>query len=220
MKKSSSACIWGFALIVVGLLYLGSNLDLWHFNLFFDGWWTLFIIIPCIVSLFKSDEIMPSLLGIIFGILLLLASQSYIEWLMVGQIFIPFLIICIGLSLLIKPSFKPFTKRKGKGNEYLGIFGGCDEKVTEKFSGATCVAVFGGVAIDLRDAKIEDGAVIDVVSVFGGSEIIFPKGVTVKTSGVSIFGGADNIFKDQKPDKKAPTVHVNHVTIFGGTELR
>ena len=219
MKKGSCTYIWGFALILVGLLYLGSNLELWDFNLFFDGWWTLFIIVPSVAGLFKNDEIMPSILGIIIGILLLMAAQSYITWLMVGQIFIPFVIICIGVSLLIKPSFK-FLRKKGKSSEYIGIFGGCDEKITEKFSGASCVAIFGGVSLDLREAKITEDVVIDVVSIFGGSELILPKGINVKTSGVSIFGGTDNIYKEAKPDKKQPTIHINHVTIFGGTELR
>ena len=220
MKKGTCSLICGFALILVGTLYLGNNLDIWSFNLFFDGWWTMFIIIPSMVTLFKTDEVMTSILGIIIGVLLLMAAQGYIAWNMVWQIFIPFVIICIGLAILIKPSFNPFRKRMGKGSEFIGVFGGCEEKLTDKFEGATCVAVFGGVSLDLTDVKVTEDVTVDVISIFGGCDVTFPKGVNVKTSGVSIFGGTDNLFKGEKVDKKKPTVHVNHVSIFGGTELR
>ena len=47
---------WGILLIVVGILFLGRNMDWWDFSIFFDGWWTLFIIVPCFIGLFNEKE--------------------------------------------------------------------------------------------------------------------------------------------------------------------
>ena len=220
MKRSKKAVGWGIIIIITGLLYLANNLDLLGFNIFFPGWWTVFIIVPSVIGLFYRDEMMQSVLGIIIGVLLLMAAQDFIAWSRVWQLFFPFLIISVGVSILFKPSFKKTVKKNRHGSaEYIGVFGGVDEKISDKFTGASCVAVFGGVSINLEDAIITDDVVIDCVSVFGGVEIKLPKDVIVKTAGVSIFGGADNQYKE-KSAKKGPLVYINHVSIFGGTELR
>ena len=50
MKKTRGITI-GLLFILVGLLYAGSALDLFEFSIFFPGWWTLFIIVPCFYAL-------------------------------------------------------------------------------------------------------------------------------------------------------------------------
>ena len=35
--KSKSSMFWGLILIVVGVLFLGNNLNWWDINIFFDG---------------------------------------------------------------------------------------------------------------------------------------------------------------------------------------
>ena len=48
--------LWGIVLIAIGIV-LGLNaLDITNIDLFFDGWWTLFIIIPCFIDLFKDKD--------------------------------------------------------------------------------------------------------------------------------------------------------------------
>lgn len=53
MKKISNV-IWGVVLIAVGVLFALNALSITHIDMFFDGWWTLFIIVPCTVGLFKD----------------------------------------------------------------------------------------------------------------------------------------------------------------------
>ena len=211
---------WGFFIIVMGLLFLVNNLDLFGTNIFIDGWWTLFIIVPSVVGLFYKDDLMACVLGIIIGVLLFMAAQDFIGWETVGKIFLPFLIICIGISLLVKPNFNKLVKKHHNGKiDYIGVFGGVDEKIGDEFKGGSCLAVFGGVKLDLRDAEINEDIVIDCVTVFGGTELLLPDGITLKTGGVSIFGGTENKYHE-KGTKKQPIVYINHVTIFGGVELK
>ena len=53
MKKIGNK-LWGILLIVLGVIFGGNATGLFNINIFFDGWWTLFIIIPCFISLFTE----------------------------------------------------------------------------------------------------------------------------------------------------------------------
>ena len=46
MKKVESI-LWGIVFIVLGLIIAGNVLGITNIKIFFNGWWTLFIIIPC-----------------------------------------------------------------------------------------------------------------------------------------------------------------------------
>ena len=59
MKKVTSIII-GVALVAVGVIFALNAFDVTDIDMFFDGWWTVFIIIPCTVGLFterKKSEI-------------------------------------------------------------------------------------------------------------------------------------------------------------------
>lgn len=213
MRKLNSV-IWGIIIIIVGVIFFGNNLEFWNVDIFFDGWWTLFIIIPSIYCLFKKEWI-TSLLGLSIGVLLLLAAQDIIAWNMVGKSFIPIVLIIVGLSLIFKPHAKISTNKKGQA-EYIGVFSANENKITKEFSGASAIAVFGGVDLDLRNAKIKEDIVIDCVSVFGGIDILLPDDISVKTSGVPIFGGIEN----KHLGKDNPTVYINYVCIFSSVEIK
>ena len=114
----------GLLIILIGIIFLGNNLEIWNIDIFFKGWWTLFIIIPSIKGLFKREYI-SSLLGLSIGILLLLSSNDVINWDMVGKIFIPIVIIMVGLSFILKS--KPVVSNKEK-DTYFGIFSVTEEK--------------------------------------------------------------------------------------------
>ena len=49
MNKISSL-LWGLVFIIVGVIFGLNALDITNINVFFDGWWTLFIIIPCFIE--------------------------------------------------------------------------------------------------------------------------------------------------------------------------
>ena len=48
--------IWGLIFIVLGLIVGLNTLGIASINVFFDGWWTLFLIIPSFMGLFKDKE--------------------------------------------------------------------------------------------------------------------------------------------------------------------
>jgi len=55
MKKSTVSVIIGSLVVAGGIFFGGQALGYWEeYNVSFDGWWTLFIIIPCVISIFQQ----------------------------------------------------------------------------------------------------------------------------------------------------------------------
>ena len=68
-----SKILWGIVFIVIGIIIGLNALGVTNINIFFDGWWTLFIIIPCLIGLFDNDSEgkTGNLIGIVIGVILL-----------------------------------------------------------------------------------------------------------------------------------------------------
>ena len=100
MKLSRTDLFWGVALVIVGSGFGGEALGFWNFELFFYGWWTFFIIIPCLVNLFESGVKRSNTIGVTIGVLLLLSSWNIIP----EDLVVPILLIVIGAVLIfIRP---------------------------------------------------------------------------------------------------------------------
>ena len=207
---------WGILLIVVGILFLGRNMDWWDFSIFFDGWWTLFLIVPSVISLIRRESIGTSFLILVLGVLMLLASQEVIEWRTIWKVFVPLIIIVIGLSIIFVNRKAKEKKVRANAKEYVAIFSGVDEVINKIESDFKITSIFGGVELDMRDVKLDSDLVIDCFTLFGGIDIKLPKDVKVEVNGLPIFGGVENKYRNH--DAKV-TVYINHTTIFGGVDL-
>lgn len=107
MKKNTSNFLWGGILILVGLFLAGRALNLFSFNIFFDGWWSLFIIVPCFIGLFgSSGEKTSYLIGLCIGIFLLLSAQDIIEWRMFGPLTLAAILVLVGWKMLLPSKHK------------------------------------------------------------------------------------------------------------------
>ena len=86
MKKFQNSII-GILLIIVGTI-LGLNaFHITHINLFFEGWWTLFIIIPSLCGIFTERDKTASLIGLFIGFYLLLSCQGIISFHFLWKLF-------------------------------------------------------------------------------------------------------------------------------------
>ena len=120
---------WGIVLIVVGILFLGRNMNWWNFSIFFEGWWTLFLIVPSIISLVRKESMGTSFLILVLGVLMLLASQNVIDWSTIWKVFLPIIIMVVGLSIIFGNRKVKTKKVKGNAKEYVAIFSGVDEMI-------------------------------------------------------------------------------------------
>ena len=219
--------IWGLLLIFLGVIIGLNILDIVSIDIFFNGWWTLFIIVPCFVGLFNDSDKTGNLIGMLVGILLLLACQHIINFAILWKILLPMIVIFFGLSLIFKGRINNKVndeiKKLNKSNkvgEYNAIFS--SQKLDfkkEKFTGATLNAVFGGVDIDLRDSIINNDVVINASGIFGGIDIHVPNDVKVCVKSNCIFGGVEEKKKVKDNDGKY-TIYINASCIFGGVDIK
>ncbi len=228
MKKTTSI-LWGCVLVALGVI-LGINaLGIAQINIFFPGWWTLFIIVPCAISLFGNDtDKTGDLIGILIGVCLLLACQGAIAFSVLWKLLVPAILIIIGLSIIFKDAIsgkvkKEVKKLRGKTSdkEYWATFSGQNiDFAKEKFEGCRLEAVFGGIKCDLREAKIEDDVLIRASAIFGGVTIYVSEDVNVQVISSAMFGGTTNKHSKRVQDEAKKTVFVEATSIFGGVEVK
>ena len=227
MKKISKI-LWGVAFIVAGVIFALNAFGVTDIELFFDGWWTLFIIIPCLIGLFSDREKIGNIIGLAVGVFLLFCCQNVLDFDMLWKIAAPAIIVIIGVKLIFGAVFGDKATKMLEGSKQSGenIKTGCATFSgqtlnfdAERFSGAELTAVFGGVKCDLQNAIIEKDCAINATAIFGGIDIYVPDYVNVKINSNSIFGGVSE--KNHRPQNpNAVTVYINATCMFGGVDIK
>ncbi len=247
MRKDYSKLLWGLVIVAVGVVFSGNVLDWWNVNLFFPGWWTLFLIVPGVISICKNGFSWgPSILVIIGGVLLI-DCLDIVNTRIIWRLVIPILIIALGLSIIFsffrndkdsdkeKITFDTEYKTEYKAEDnntssteydnsqypnFSVIFGSRDFKLTNpNLKGIKVEGVFSGIVIDLRDAQITNDIVLDISNIFSGVDIYVPSDVNVETlSGTPILGGLS--YRENKNIAGAPKIKVKYTSIFGGIDIK
>lgn len=85
----------------------------------------------------------------------------------------------------------------------------------------TSIALMGGTGLDLREARLGPGVTeIRVIAIMGGTEIIVPPGLAVRTRGFGFMGGFDGLDQPSAdPDPDAPIVIIKGIAFMGGVEV-
>ena len=195
--------ILGVLFIVIGVIIGLNAFEITNIDIFFDGWWTLIIIIPCLIGIFDSDDKTGNLIGLLIGLLLLLCCQNLFSFDLLWKLLLPIILVVVGLSIIFKNALN------NKINKEIN-------KLNKNKKDNTCYATFSGQKISL-DKKEYNGS--NLSAVFGGIDILVPKDVKVVISSTSIFGGAENKTKNIDKEKK-PIIYINATCIFGGLEVK
>lgn len=229
--KQLKPIIWGIAIIALGIIFGGNALGLFNLDIFFDGWWTLFIIIPSIVSLITDKDKIASLGFIAIGIILLLAAQNVFSYDVAWKVILAIFLVTTGLTIVIKSIFHnkndqevakkvAEAEKDGKSmDSQFAAFSGTDRVYKDEvFNGSNVAAIFGGVKLDLRHAKFEKDTVIKAFTLFGGIDIIVPDDVKVKLKSGFIFGGLSDDRKNVS-EKGKYTIYIDAAGGFGGITI-
>lgn len=213
------AIVWGICLIFLGVSLFGSFTGL--FNVFFEGWWTLFIIIPSVIDLIRKKNKFISLIVLSVGVILLLQQQGIVVSDMAWKIMASVAIILVGVQVIMNRngSNKRFNATAIDVNTSHNVTFGdrvCnyDGKV---FTGDVISVTFGSMELDLSNSIIDKDVVINLEVVFGGCKVIVPKNVNVKIDNKSFFGGVNSKINTNNPELK--TIHIKSKTIFGGVDV-
>ena len=228
--KQCRSIIWGLAIIALGVIFGGNAIGLFNIDIFFDGWWTLFIIVPSAISLITEKEKLSSLVFLAVGVILLLAARDVFSYDTAWKVILAVVLVVVGATIIFKSivhknNDKEVEKRirdldGGKAmDSQMAIFSGSDRVYNDEvFSGSNLMAVFGGVDLDLRKAKIEKDTVIKAFCLFGGISIVVPENVQVKIKSGFIFGGASDDRKGEVAKGKY-TIYLEAAGGFGGINV-
>ena len=244
-SEKSKGGLFGFFLIVIGVLFLSFNfgwLDPSLRRILFS--WPMIFVLFAFVALSKKEY---------WGIAFWLALAAFFLLPRVARIYPdvfpgidenfarnywPILLIVVGVGILLSFSFGKriccrrhnrqkidFNKIEGTDGVYVRkvIFGGNEDIFLEPvFRGGKIEVVFAGVELDLRRTTLPEGDThLSIEAVFGGVKLYFPNDWVVVPEIDAILGGVDNKrFSPVVPTEPSRRLIITGEVIFGGCELR
>lgn len=215
----------GAVILAAGVLFALNALNVTDIDIFFPGWWTLFIIIPSGIGLITDKDKTGSAIGLAVGVVLLLWQLDVVNLSLVWELIVVAILVAVGIKLIVGGTKKNNSNDGVSVNISVdapsgcAIFGGKEMNFDgQVFEGTELTAVFGGVDCDLSGAIIKKDCKIKATAIFGGVDIILPKGVNVSVSSTSIFGGTDDAYV-REPASEV-TVYIETVSVFGGVDIK
>ena len=244
MKRNSTGIIIGLLFILAGFGYAAKAMNwLPHFTIVFDGWWTLFIIIPCLFGLFgENDNKKGCVVGLIIGCLFLLSAQDIFKWSMFMPLLFAVLCITIGIKLIF-PKAKEnkqihmsdnvhgtsdFSNGRVEPKQVVqkihctAVLSGHDIRVDhQEFTGADLNAILGGISMNLKNAIIQENVIIQACTIMGGIDILLPSYVKVVVDCTPILGDVENLVTAPLgADENTPIVFIKATCVMGGIDIR
>lgn len=217
--KKLTGIILGAILIACGVLYALSAFGLADVSFSLDGWWTLFIIVPCLNGLLTGKEKLGSLIGLAVGVLLLLAARDVVDYALVWKVMVPAVVVVLGIKLIVKSLAQEKPTAETSRQEVTGVFSEKEEnydgrEVTDMKVGA----IFGGTNCNLINAKITNNSRLKLTCVFGGIDLKLPENVIVENNTFCLFGGVED--KRAVRNSDAVTLQISGYCIFGGIDIK
>ena len=192
MKKVENTVI-GLILIIIGVIIGLNAFHITNIDLFFDGWWTLFIIVPCFFGLFKDQDKTGNIIGLIVGIYLLLYCQGLINFQFAWKLVVPVIFVLIGLKMIFKDTF---NKKKPRQNIY-------DNQL---YTGGNYDVTFNGLILDLSNAYLNEKTNIT-------------DDVNIQIQSSNFLGGVD-LHKRENKIENTKVIYLNARCIFGGINIK
>ena len=227
MKKNFLIrAFFGITIAALGGVLLLRNLEIIKFdswNVFWGTVWAAGLVLAGLMTIFSSRRASLRVWGLLLmtiGVSIGLGAYGVIN-ISIWKIFWPVMLIAIGLMVSIGSGGRKRSKKSAaadSGSEKIAIFYGEESRVKGDYTGGSVTAIFGGVELDLRQAKVKDGAVIDVFTFCGGVNINMPDDVIVKNEVHGILGGSEDKTVSKSSAKK--TIYLRGECVLGGLEVK
>ena len=227
MKKNFLVrAFFGVTIVALGGILLLRNLEIIKFdswNVFWGTVWAAGLVLAGLVTIVSSRKLLTRAWGLLLmaaGVSIGLNAYGVID-VSIWKLFWPVVLIAVGLMMVFSIGSANRKRAEEPGtndNEKVAIFYGEQSRVRGDYTGGSLTAVFGGVDLDLRQAKIKDGAVIDVFTFCGGINISLPDDVIVKNEVRGVLGGSDDKTMSKPSAKK--TIYLKGECVLGGLEIK
>lgn len=223
--STQSAVAFGIFLIAAGSVLLADRLGIVPGGLLQHFWPMAFVLLGTALVLARPTANVGGYILILVGIYLELRTLGILRvrfwdlW--------PLYLILFGIHLLwraLRPpsaGCSPADLNDSRLSEWV-VFGGVEGVVTsQKFEGGNLMAMFGGISLDLRNARMAASPVVlHCDAAFGGIELKVPPAWRVSVHAVPIFGGVE--CKALPPASEVPEQHlvIRGFVMFGGVEIK
>ncbi|OFX43271.1 MAG: hypothetical protein A2046_13105 [Bacteroidetes bacterium GWA2_30_7] len=230
--KKMKKLVFGVLIVLAGLLLLGFNTGLLnedYKHIIFS--WQMLLIGIGIINIVGKDNWTAGLILISIGTYFLLPHFFDFE---VRKVFLPILIIFIGLVILSKYFFKKDSYvskwANSRSNDtfeagYIfekNIFGGGKRSFQHgEFKGGKIECIFGGGEIDLTQATLAEGNnVLELNLIFGGVTLLVPGDWVIYNEVSGILGGFNDNRKNIISSDTKKVLYLKGSAIFGGGEIK
>ena len=229
MKKNFLVrAFFGVTIVALGGVLLLRNLEIIKFdswNVFWGSVWAAGLVLAGLVTIISSRQLLTRAWGLLLmaaGVSIGLNAYGVID-VSIWKLFWPVVLIAVGLMMVFSIGSGGRKRAEklaadGRENEKVAIFYGEESRVRGDYNGGSLTAVFGGVDLDLRQAKIKDGTVIDVFTFCGGINISLPDDVIVENEVRGVLGGSDDKTVPKPSAKK--TIYLKGECVLGGLEIK
>jgi len=217
-STTTASIATGVVLIVLGIGFMAETFGLWTFGSALSMWWPLIVVWYGLVALMgDSTQRVAGAVVIVIGGIMLLATTG-LTTVNAWSLIWPAILIIAGASIMLNRGTVPSTSSTDTINATTAFGEVRRRNSSKQFAGGTVNVAFGAAEVDLRDAVMAEGAVINLTVAFGGAEILVPKNCQVHTSGLPLFGGWDDKTANDTP--KTQTLTLKGTVAFGGVEIK
>lgn len=214
--------VLGLGVMAAGLLLTLDQLDLYDAEIVFDYWPLLLVAIGAtrIAGRHLSDKIFAAS-WIVIGLWLLAWNLDFTD-LSPFELFWPLVLILCGLTLIFGARRRALSTAEAEDAvNIVAVMGGVDrQNSSARFDGGDVTVCMGGGELDLRQAVLEDDAVIQVFALWGGYGFRVPPDWNVSMEVVALLGSLEDHRSHHERREGAPTLTLKGVVIMGGLEVK
>ncbi|PPK65170.1 LiaF-related protein [Actinokineospora auranticolor] len=209
--------LWiGLVLLILGVLGLADAFDLFDAGNVLDHWWPVAVIgLGVTVMLVQRRVSAGPVVVAAFGCVLLANQLGWRE----SGVFWPTVFVVMGAAVLIGLR----RHRVVDHSEFtapVAVFGGTRTvDRSAHLTHADVSAIFGGATLDLREAHVEREATVDALALFGGVDVLVPRGWRVRITGMPVMGGCEDKTAGEQLPPEAPVLVVRATAVFGGIRV-
>ncbi|TFG83028.1 MAG: hypothetical protein E4G74_01830 [Erysipelotrichales bacterium] len=236
--------LFGMVLVVVGILVLLSNLDIFYVSDLIDYLWPSALILLGLASIVEHRRL--TIWGMILvgiGALYLANAFALLYKLDTSALIGPVILVAIGIGLLFgrrsheiniriprdpihinvgndfRSSGSSSSNNSSKQN-YTGFLSSVEEHVLdEAFVSCEVTALLGGANMDFSDIKIAGNeATLNLNAIFGSVECRLPRDVRIVASGTPMLGGFEN--RCVSDPNAVKTLFIRYTSMFGSVEIK
>lgn len=218
MKRDVTTVVVGILFLAAGVLIGGNMLGYFYFNINLAGWWTLFLIIPALLSITQVGPNAGNVILFGIGTLLLLDQQRILPHNYGWKLIFPVVLLAVGFQILFGNGWRgngTYYRKNGPKEESAdGSFNGKSDGSTDT-NRRDGYATRSGGGIFSSMSKPGDGYKKASVT-FGGEDIHYGNEDFLGGVYTATFGG---LTVNLVNTRITGDVSIDVSAIFGGVEI-